>query len=275
MRALLRSLAKAVGLHFVKENHVAPVIRLGMYRGVRGPGFVWITPIIESLGDLIDVGIRFTQFDFEQVLTKDSIPLDFKITILYSFDPALPTHKVAAQLVRQPRSVLTSIVRDYADHWLRGIVAAFSVEEICGGRPLGRIKNRLQRILETELPPLGLVPMPGSGVLIRTITPPADFTQTVLEAKRHEATLRALALHPESKIDRAIAAEWVNSMPEQGNVLPFVPFVDVWGASRIYGGDRHGPEHAISSEEKRERLIDGDGAQKRSVGDGRVSMVRS
>ncbi len=54
----------------------AVVLRLGRYRGLRGPGFFTIIPIVDRVGYHIDQRIRTTAFGAESCLTRDTVPVD-------------------------------------------------------------------------------------------------------------------------------------------------------------------------------------------------------
>lgn len=53
----------------------AAVLRLGAYRGLRGPGLFTIIPIIETVSDFIDQRIRVTEVKAESTLTRDAVPV--------------------------------------------------------------------------------------------------------------------------------------------------------------------------------------------------------
>jgi regulator of protease activity HflC (stomatin/prohibitin superfamily) len=53
----------------------AAVLRLGVYRGLRGPGLFTIIPIIDSVSDFIDQRIRVTEVKAESTLTRDAVPV--------------------------------------------------------------------------------------------------------------------------------------------------------------------------------------------------------
>jgi regulator of protease activity HflC (stomatin/prohibitin superfamily) len=54
----------------------AVVLRLGRYRGLRGPGFFTVVPVIDRVTYHIDQRIRTTAFDAESCLTKDTVPVN-------------------------------------------------------------------------------------------------------------------------------------------------------------------------------------------------------
>ncbi|MEX1184177.1 MAG: slipin family protein [Gemmatimonadota bacterium] len=61
---------------FTDQWEKAVVLRLGRYRGLRGPGFLVVLPVIDRIGYHIDQRIRTTAFGAESCLTKDTVPVD-------------------------------------------------------------------------------------------------------------------------------------------------------------------------------------------------------
>ncbi|MGO9240225.1 MAG: slipin family protein [Bryobacteraceae bacterium] len=53
----------------------AAVLRLGVYRGLRGPGMFTIIPIIDTVSSFIDQRIRVTEVKAESTLTRDAVPV--------------------------------------------------------------------------------------------------------------------------------------------------------------------------------------------------------
>jgi regulator of protease activity HflC (stomatin/prohibitin superfamily) len=215
MSRVLIFLARLIGFHFVPEDSKAAVMRLGMYNRARGPGFVWVAPLIERVENLIEVTMRLTTFTVEQVVSSDGIPFDFKLTVRYSFDPdSTSSRSIAAQLVRQPDHVLENIVRDYVDKSLRRTVARYIAEDICNGGPIAAIEQGVMEGLKVQVGHLGLAPMADSGVMIKEITPPDDYVETMVAAKGYEMILRVLTAYQAADVDQALLAEWVRNFKE-------------------------------------------------------------
>jgi regulator of protease activity HflC (stomatin/prohibitin superfamily) len=63
-------------LKYADQWEKAVVLRLGRYRGLRGPGFFAVLPVIDRVGYHIDQRIRTTAFGAESCLTKDTVPVD-------------------------------------------------------------------------------------------------------------------------------------------------------------------------------------------------------
>ena len=53
----------------------AAVLRLGVYKGLRGPGMFTIVPIIDTVSTFVDQRIRVTEVKAESTLTRDAVPV--------------------------------------------------------------------------------------------------------------------------------------------------------------------------------------------------------
>jgi regulator of protease activity HflC (stomatin/prohibitin superfamily) len=63
-------------LKFSDQWEKAVILRLGRYRGLRGPGLFVVIPIVDRVGYHIDQRIRTTTFDAESCLTRDTVPVN-------------------------------------------------------------------------------------------------------------------------------------------------------------------------------------------------------
>ncbi len=238
MKKILISLGKLMGVHFVEENYVAPVFRLGMYNRVGGPGLFWVVPILESVGQPVKIGIRFNSLKVSGALSSDSIPIDIDLQIFFRFDPERTQRRIAAQFVRLPESVLAAIAKGYADSFLREVVANFTAEDICSGKAVARIKRQLSRILTDRLAFLGYVIDLDKGVLIQAITASPEFQRTMLDAKRYEVTLRVLNAYQAADVDQALYAELVKSLAKSDGSM-FFSLADALSFPKSVRGNGH------------------------------------
>jgi uncharacterized membrane protein YqiK len=74
--ALVVAFFFASAIKYADQWEKAVVLRLGRYRGLRGPGFFGVLPIIDRVSYHIDQRIRTTAFDAESCLTRDTVPVD-------------------------------------------------------------------------------------------------------------------------------------------------------------------------------------------------------
>jgi len=63
-------------IKFADQWEKAIVLRMGKYRGLRGPGVFFVVPIIDRVSYHIDQRIRTTDFGAESCLTKDTVPVN-------------------------------------------------------------------------------------------------------------------------------------------------------------------------------------------------------
>jgi regulator of protease activity HflC (stomatin/prohibitin superfamily) len=74
--ALFLALLVGSSIKCTDQWEKAVVLRLGRYRGLRGPGFFAVIPILDRVGYHVDQRIRTTAFGAESCLTRDTVPVD-------------------------------------------------------------------------------------------------------------------------------------------------------------------------------------------------------
>ncbi|HUS04910.1 MAG TPA: slipin family protein [Bryobacteraceae bacterium] len=78
-----------IGVYFLFSIKVADqwqkvaVLRLGKYRGLRGPGVFHIIPVIDSLSKFVDQRVRVTDVSAESTLTKDTVPVNVDAIVFW------------------------------------------------------------------------------------------------------------------------------------------------------------------------------------------------
>ena len=70
------------GIRVLKEWERMPVLRLGRYVGLRGPGIVYLIPLIDRAPIRISTRLDTIQFRTESTLTKDNVPVNVD-SVLY------------------------------------------------------------------------------------------------------------------------------------------------------------------------------------------------
>jgi regulator of protease activity HflC (stomatin/prohibitin superfamily) len=63
-------------IKYADQWEKAVVLRMGRYRGLRGPGFFGVLPILDRVTYHIDQRIRTSAFGAESCLTRDTVPVD-------------------------------------------------------------------------------------------------------------------------------------------------------------------------------------------------------
>jgi len=63
------------GIRILKEWERAPLLTLGRYKGLKGPGVIYVPPIISRVPFIISTRLQVVSFKTEQTLTKDNVPV--------------------------------------------------------------------------------------------------------------------------------------------------------------------------------------------------------
>jgi regulator of protease activity HflC (stomatin/prohibitin superfamily) len=74
--AVVTGMFVASSIKFADQWEKAVVLRMGKYRGLRGPGMFFLVPIIDRISYHIDQRLRTTDFGAESCLTKDTVPVN-------------------------------------------------------------------------------------------------------------------------------------------------------------------------------------------------------
>jgi regulator of protease activity HflC (stomatin/prohibitin superfamily) len=73
----------ASGIRILKEWERAPVLRLGRYSGMKGPGIIWIIPGIDRIPMKISTRIQTYGFKSESTLSKDNVSLTVDAVLFF------------------------------------------------------------------------------------------------------------------------------------------------------------------------------------------------
>jgi regulator of protease activity HflC (stomatin/prohibitin superfamily) len=65
----------ASGIKVLKEWERVAILRLGKYRAVKGPGIIWVTPILDRIAMKVSLRLQTYAFKTERSLTKDNVPV--------------------------------------------------------------------------------------------------------------------------------------------------------------------------------------------------------
>lgn len=65
----------ASGIKILKEWERVAILRLGKYSSVKGPGIIWVTPLIDKVAMKVSLRLLTYAFKTERSLTKDNVPV--------------------------------------------------------------------------------------------------------------------------------------------------------------------------------------------------------
>ena len=146
------ALGAVLGLIFAAAPKIANqweravILRLGKYRGLRGPGLFWIVPFIDTIAAWIDQRVITTNFAAEETLTSDTVPVNVDAVLFWMvYDP----EKAALEVQDYPRAVSWA-----AQTALRDIIGRTSLTDLLRGRE--RIEAELQKLIDERSNPWGV-----------------------------------------------------------------------------------------------------------------------
>jgi len=179
------------------------VLRLGRYKGLRGPGMFHIIPIVDSLSKFVDQRMRVSTISAESTLTRDTVPVNVDAIILWvvwnaekcilevqNFDDAITLSAQTALRESIGRHELSQMITD---------------REIMG--------RELQRILDEKTNPWGIT---VQSVEVRDVQIPSNLEDAMSRQAQAERERQARIILGTAETE--IAAKFVEAaLPYQSN----------------------------------------------------------
>jgi regulator of protease activity HflC (stomatin/prohibitin superfamily) len=183
-------------LRVASQWEKAVVLRLGKFRGLRGPGVFWIIPIIDSIPSWVDHRVMVTPFSAEKTLTKDTVPVDVDAVLFWVVWDA---EKAALEVKDYQSAIAWS-----AQTALRDIIGRIMLADILVGR--SAIDEELQHIIDERTTPWGVT---VNSVEIRDIVIPQILEDAMSRQAQAERERQARVILGES--EKQIAASFAEA----------------------------------------------------------------
>nr|WP_299387559.1 slipin family protein [Allomuricauda sp.] len=143
---LLVALLISRSIHIADQWEKAVVLRMGKFKGLRGPGIFLIIPIIDQIDKYIDQRVRVTDFKAEQTLTKDTVPVNVDAVVYWT---VWDVEKAALEVQEYERAIFY-----IAQTGLRDIIGKHELADILQERE--KIAEDLQKVLDHNTNPWGI-----------------------------------------------------------------------------------------------------------------------
>jgi len=142
----LTALIVGSSIKYADEWEKAVVLRLGRYRGLRGPGLFYVIPVVDRISYHVDQRIRTTDFGAESCLTKDTVPVNVDaIAFWIVFD----AERAALEVQWYEQAVVLA-----AQTALRDAIGKHDLAELIQSRK--ELGEGLQRILDAKMHDWGI-----------------------------------------------------------------------------------------------------------------------
>lgn len=168
----------ASSIRIANQWDKAVVLRLGKFRGLKGPGLFLIIPIVDRIPTYIDQRIRVTDFAAEKTLTKDTVPVNVDAVVYWLVWDV----ERAALEVRKYKDAVYFI----AQTGLRDIIGKHELADLLQNRD--KIAEDLQQTLDEHTNPWGIT---CQTVGIKDIVIPADLADAMSKQAQAERERQA------------------------------------------------------------------------------------
>jgi regulator of protease activity HflC (stomatin/prohibitin superfamily) len=221
------------GIRVLKEWERMPVLRLGRYIGLRGPGLAYLIPLIDRAPIRVSTRLDTIQFRTESTLTKDNVPVNVD-SVLYM----RPVEIEKAVLSVENYFQATQLA---AQTTLREVIGKVELNELLAERE--KVGGHLREIIDekTEAWGIKVTAVEVRDVIIPTILQDAMSRQAQAERERiARVTLATAEFEAAKKMIEAarmyetsregLRLRWMNILYELGqqagsNTIMLVPSV--------------------------------------------------
>jgi regulator of protease activity HflC (stomatin/prohibitin superfamily) len=177
-------------IKIAKQWEKAVVLRMGRFHNLKGPGFFWMIPLVDSITNWIDHRVMVTPFSAEKTLTRDTVPVDVDAVLFWVVWDA----EKAALEVEDYRVAISWA----AQTALREVIGQMSLADILIGR--AKMDQDLQKIIDERTTPWGIT---VQSVEIRDVIIPQDLEDTMSRQAQAERERQARVILGESEMQIA------------------------------------------------------------------------
>jgi len=173
------------GIKIIKEYERGVIFRLGRMVDPRGPGLVYVIPVIEKMQR---VGLRTVTMDVpsQDVITRDNVSV--KVNAVLYFRVLEPN-----RAIREVESFLFA-TSQLAQVTIRSICGQAELDELLAERE--RINTRIQEILDVQTDPWGIKVV---LVELKHIDLPQEMQRAMAKQAEAERERRAKIIHAEGE----------------------------------------------------------------------------
>lgn len=169
----------------------AVVLRMGKYKGLKGPGLFFIIPIIERVDNYIDQRVRVTDFLAEQTLTKDTVPVNVDAVVYWT---VWDVEKAALEV-----QTYSTAIAYVAQTGLQDIIGKYELAELLQERD--KIAEELQKVLGRNTDPWGIT---CQNVGIKDIIIPQALADAMSKEAQAERERRARVILGTAEVEIAV-----------------------------------------------------------------------
>jgi len=173
----------------LKEWERGVILRLGRLRPVKGPGLMFLIPIIDRL-TRVDTRVVTLDVPAQKVITRDNVTVEVDAVVFYRVvDPAKSV--VAVEDFRKASFFITQTT-------LRNVIGQSELDEILAHRE--SVNEKLQLIVDEATEPWGIK---VGAVEVRDVRLPDSMQRAMAKQAEAERERRAKIIHAEGEFQAA------------------------------------------------------------------------
>ena len=190
-------------IRILREYERGVIFRLGRLIAVKGPGIIFLIPIVDSI---VKISLRTVVMDVppQDIITRDNVSI--KVNAVVYFRVVLPDKAVV-----EVENFLFA-TSQLSQTTLRSILGQSSLDELLSERD--KINSELQKIIDTHTEPWGIK---ISNVEVKQIDLPVEMQRAMARQAEAERERRAKVIHAEGEFQAsqklAQAAEVIEKHP--------------------------------------------------------------
>ncbi|MHA1372452.1 MAG: SPFH domain-containing protein, partial [Promethearchaeota archaeon] len=172
-----------MGLYIIPEWIRIPVLFLGKFKAIKGPGITWLFPFFYQIPFALDMRIITSTFSAEQTLTRDNVPVNVDAVLFWQVvDP-----KKASINVQNYKNAINWA----AQTALRDIIGKTDLSQMLAGRE--ELSHRLEKIIDERTETWGVksISVEIRDVVIPTALQDAMSRQAQAERERQARIILA------------------------------------------------------------------------------------
>jgi regulator of protease activity HflC (stomatin/prohibitin superfamily) len=230
------------GLKVINEWERIPVLRLGRYVGLRGPGIIYLIPFIDKAPVRVSTRLQTVSFRTEQTLTSDNVPVNVDAVM---YDKPVDCEKVFLNV-----ESYTDATNWAAQTTLREVIGKVDLNELLAERD--KVGQNLRAIIDEKTEAWGIK---VTSVEVKDVVIPRELQDSMSKQAQAErermarVTLATAELQSAQKMIEAakmyedsaegLTLRWMNILYEIGqqqgtNTLMIIPAnIPIAGASPI------------------------------------------
>ena len=204
--AILVALFFLSGIRVLKEWERMPILRLGRYVGLRGPGLVYLVPLIDRAPIRISTRLDTIQFRTESTLTKDNVPVNVD-SVLYMKPVDLEKAVLQVENYYQATQLASQTT-------LREVIGKVSLNELLAERE--KVGAHLREIIDEKTESWGIK---ATAVEVRDVIIPGNLQDAMsrqAQAERERIARVTLATAEFEASAKMIEAAKMYESSEQG-----------------------------------------------------------